>query len=310
MNTLSEYYSSKGESLPSLAARAKVYAALHLGSADSYRGTPDQNNALLKALKEEEIKNEVKPSQENSNQKSAWNILWDALSQMLTTFFSANTIGSPTQPCPELKESPVVSTPFEKQIPISDLDDLIRRIGDIIAHGEGNYESYNSGTKGVEGGRVGHSFVNPSTGTVTSRTINQILNTGSLSGMDSNRMFATGKYQTIIETLTGAKQAMGLTGDELYDANLQERVFAEYLLEKAGGGALARFVKDGIGTIEDAQYAAAKEWASIAAPVGKTIQDGRTSNGNMSYYDSPANRANSDSTSALRAILQEIQQSR
>lgn len=192
----------------------------------------------------------------------------------------------------------------------TDLDDLIRRIGDIIAHGEGNYESYNSGTKGVQGGRVGHSFVNPPAGTVTGKTINQILATDSLSGTDSNRMFATGKYQTVISTLTAAKNAMGLTGNELYDANLQERVFAEYLLEKAGGGALARFVKDGIGTIEDAQYAAAKEWASIAAPAGRTIRDGRTSDGNMSYYESAANRANSVSTRDLRTILQEIQQSR
>lgn len=194
--------------------------------------------------------------------------------------------------------------------PATDLAELIRRIGDIIAHGEGNYESYNSGTKGVPGGRVGHSFVRPAAGTVTGKTINQILATDSLSGTDQNRMFATGKYQTVISTLTSAKQAMGLTGEELYDADLQERVFAEYLLEKAGGGALARFVKDGIGTIDDAQYAAAKEWASIAAPAGKTIRDGRTSDGKMSYYESAANRANSVSTSDLRAILQEIQNSR
>lgn len=192
----------------------------------------------------------------------------------------------------------------------TDLDDLVRRIGDVIAHGEGNYESYNSGTKGVAGGRVGHSFVRRPTGTVTGKTINEILATDSLPGTSASRMFATGKYQTVITTLNSAKSAMNLTGNELYNATLQERVFAEYLLEKAGGGALARFVKDGTGTVDDAQHAAAKEWASIAAPSGKRIRDGRTSDGSMSHYESAANRANSVSTSDLRTILHEIQRSR
>lgn len=192
----------------------------------------------------------------------------------------------------------------------TDIDTLVRRLGDIIAHGEGNYESYNSGTKGVSGGRVGHSFVRRPVGTVTGRTINEILATDSLSGTDPERMFATGKYQTVISTLSSAKNSMGLTGNELYDAELQERVFAEYLIEKAGGGALARFVKDGTGTVDDAQHAAAKEWASIASPTGRKIRDGRQSDGSMSYYESAANKANSVSTRDLRATLQEIQRSR
>ncbi|WP_066098758.1 hypothetical protein [Xanthomonas massiliensis] len=194
---------------------------------------------------------------------------------------------------------------------ISDsLKELIRRIGDIISHGEGGYESYNSGTKGVANNAVGHSFLHPPAGTVTGKTINQILETDSLSGTDSNRMFATGKYQTVISTLRTAKEKMGLTGKEKYDNDMQERVFAEYLLDKAGGGALGRFVKEGTGTIDDAQYAAAKEWASIAAPSGKSIKNGQISDGTLSYYESAANSANSVSTKNLREILQEIQSHR
>lgn len=203
------------------------------------------------------------------------------------------------------------------------LDDLVRRIGDIIAHGEGDYESYNSGTKGVKKGKVGHSFPHPPAGTVTSKTINQILATDALSGTDKDRMFATGKYQTTLDTLRLAKTAMKLSGNERYDAAMQERVFREYLIYKAGGGALARFVLDGKGTFEDAQYAAAQEWASIAAPNGraitstvKTDEKGkktivkRTSDGTLSYYESAANHANQKSTSNLRAILKEISQLR
>lgn len=187
-----------------------------------------------------------------------------------------------------------------------DIDKIIREIGDIISHGEGNYESYNTGTKGVEGGRVGYSFVNPVPGTVTGKTINEILETDALSGTNINRMFATGKYQTVIKTLQNAKLKMQLTGDELYDPEMQERVFREYLIDKAGQGGLGRFVKERIGTLNAAQLAAAKEWASIAAPVGETILDGRVSDGTLSYYESAANFANQQSTMLLREKLLEI----
>jgi hypothetical protein len=193
---------------------------------------------------------------------------------------------------------------------ISPLNKLVRRVGDIISHGEGSYESYNTGTKNVPGGRVGFSFLRPPKGTVTGKTINEILATDELSGQDRNRFFATGKYQTILSTLRTAKSALRLTGSELYDEELQERVFRDYLLDKAGGGALGRFIKKGTGTIYDAQLAAAKEWASIAAPLGQKISDRRTSDGTLSYYESNSNRANQVSTADLIEILREVENSR
>lgn len=188
----------------------------------------------------------------------------------------------------------------------SSIEVLIQRIGNIISHGEGGYESYNTGTKDVPHGRVGYSFMNPAVGTVTGKTINQIIETDSLSGTDRNRMFATGKYQTIISTLRKAKEVMDLSGDEKYDADMQEQVFSEYLLDKAGSGGLGAFVRKRKGTIDDAQLAAAQEWASIAAPTGRRISDGRISDGSLSYYESSANHANTDSTRMLRDILIEV----
>lgn len=91
---------------------------------------------------------------------------------------------------------------------------------------------------------------------------------------------------------------------------MQERVFREYLTNKAGGGTLSRFVKTGAGTIEDAQYAAAKEWASIAAPTGMKIKNGTVSDGTLSYHESSANSANIKSTSLLRNALEEAAQSK
>lgn len=188
-----------------------------------------------------------------------------------------------------------------------EINSIIREIGDIISHGEGNYESYNTGTKDVPGKKVGYSFINPPTGTVTGKTINFIISTSDLPGTDKNRMFATGKYQTIISTLNIAKSKIGLTGDELYDGEMQERVFSEYLIDKAGNGGLSGFIKHGKGSIDDAQYAAAMEWASIAAPAGMKIKDGRVSDGTLSYHESRANRANIKSTTMLRDALKRLE---
>jgi hypothetical protein len=184
----------------------------------------------------------------------------------------------------------------------------VNEIGAIIGRAEGNYESYNSGTKGVRGGEVASSFTARPRGTVTGKTINQILATDSLPGTDPRRMFATGKYQTTISTLTLAKESLGLSGDELYDANMQERVYREYLLPKKRPD-LAEFVLRGRGSVDSAQYAAAKEWASIAVPAGFKLGDGRMSDGKMSYYEkSGANSANIAVTNELRQYLIEMEQ--
>jgi LysM repeat protein len=190
-------------------------------------------------------------------------------------------------------------------------NDVVAQLGNIITRGEGNYESYNSGTKGVAGGRVGHSFLNPGEGTVTNKTINEILATDRLSGTDRNRMFAVGKYQITIPTLREAKAALGLTGNEKMTPELQERIFRDFLLEKAGGGKLADFILRGKGSIDSAQLAAAKEWASIGVPAGYTNKYGVVSDGHLSYYEKTGqNSASSSATDALRDFLTNLARNR
>ncbi|AQH02180.1 hypothetical protein A9R05_24570 [Burkholderia sp. KK1] len=192
----------------------------------------------------------------------------------------------------------------------SSIDDLIRKIGDIIALGEGGYEAYNTGTNGPHG-PVLHSFMHPPTGTVTRKTINEILATGNLSPENVNRLFATGKYQTILSTLSEGKIKLGLTGNEFYDADMQERFFRDFLINHAGGGRLASFIKKNHGSVDDALYAASMEWASIAAPEGRVIKDGRTSDGTMSYYEKKGqNHGNLQSTRKLVALLEQIARNR
>jgi len=50
--TLYEYYTQQGLPLPSISERAKLYEQFGLGSASEYRGTAEQNTALLRKLLE------------------------------------------------------------------------------------------------------------------------------------------------------------------------------------------------------------------------------------------------------------------
>jgi hypothetical protein len=185
------------------------------------------------------------------------------------------------------------------------MEDVLTEIAEIIASGEsGSYEAYNTGTKNVPYDLVGHSFPISGPIKVTSQTINQILATSSLDGTNALRLFATGKYQTIFSTLKDACDRMKLTGDELYDASMQERVLREHLIPTAGGGVLHQFITKGKGSVDDAQLAAAKQWASIGVPVGMQTKHGRVSDGTTSFYDKKGvNQGNRKATERLRKYL-------
>jgi hypothetical protein len=177
----------------------------------------------------------------------------------------------------------------------------LQEIGRLISADEGNYESYNSGTLGRRG-PVLHRSTNSPPGTVTGRTINEILSTQLLPPTDPRRMFTVGRYQMIGPTLRGAVAAMHLTGNERLTPELQDRIFAEYLVPQTPG--LANFIYHGRGTVDDAQYAAARQWASIALPRGRQTERGRVSDGTMTYFDrGSANGASVSATNALRVYL-------
>lgn len=221
----------------------------------------------------------------------------------LRLFSNSATGGAVCQSC-QYGHAPPGNMPLQNRNPIGGgTDSNFRQLAKIIGAGEGNYESYNTGTKNVPGGKVGHSYMNPPAGTVTGRTIQEIISTDSLPGTDSNRMFAVGAYQITIPTLKGAVAKMGLSGDEIFDPPMQDRIFAEYLVPKAGNGDLGRYLSGGTVTADQAQFAASHEWASIAVPSGYPTLNGIISDGTMSFYEGPANHANASSTRSLRDFL-------
>lgn len=136
MSTLHDYYAGKGQPLPSLAERAKSYEALGLGSASSYRGTAEQNRALLGGLK-----SGGKPSQESQKARchlpaSPSNILQRL--KKIIAFFPKKEIDSPSQPCTLQSKSPPISTTQETG---SKNGDLEVTKGQVTFDSEGNDDS-------------------------------------------------------------------------------------------------------------------------------------------------------------------------
>ena len=185
------------------------------------------------------------------------------------------------------------------------IDELVIELGDAIASGEGSYEAWNSGAP--EGKRVKFGNMNDTPGTITGKTINQLLDAAkNYTWKDNRRRFATGKYQTIPSTLAAAKTRMNLSGSEFYDENMQERVFKEHLLK--GRSAIYNLIHKGTGTVDQAMIDASKEWASIALPRGRKNKFGVISDGSIGYHQSGTNRANSHSTAKVRQIFEKIKQ--
>jgi hypothetical protein len=142
-------------------------------------------------------------------------------------------------------------------------------LGDLIAKGEGGYGSFNRGVAGDSRG---------ATMDFSKMTVGEIMTAQALPKGDKDRLFAVGKYQVIPSTLKGAASAMGLTGKEQFTPELQERVFAEYLLDKKRP-AIAGYIKGEHDNLGAAQRAGAREWASIADPsTGKSFYAGSAGN--------------------------------
>jgi hypothetical protein len=178
-----------------------------------------------------------------------------------------------------------------------------RALARAAGMGEGDYEAHNSGTlrdKILNGVPYG-----APAGTVTGKTINEIMATYRLPVTDPKRLFAVGTYQITPEVLREAKDKMKLTGNELMTPAIQDRIFAEFLLRRE----LKALLKDPKIPVDRGQLSAAHQWASIAVPKGYPIKrrdaKGRPilSDGTMSFYGS-GNSANMDSTRELRRILE------
>lgn len=84
-------------------------------------------------------------------------------------------------------------------------------------------------------------------------------------------LFAVGRYQLIPNTFNGAVTSLGLDGNAKLDEEMQDKIFDEYLIKVKRPKIIAYL--EGDGSVEDAMYTSAQEWASIGVEKGKRISD-------------------------------------
>ncbi|WP_278381176.1 hypothetical protein [Chryseobacterium arthrosphaerae] len=90
-------------------------------------------------------------------------------------------------------------------------------------------------------------------------------------------LFAVGRYQLIPKTLNSAISTLNLDINKKLDQEMQDRIFDDYLI-KIKRPKIISYLEEN-GTVEDAMYSAAQEWASIGVEKGKRISDKTTKSG-------------------------------
>ncbi|RUL67098.1 peptidoglycan-binding protein [Dyella dinghuensis] len=132
--------------------------------------------------------------------------------------------------------------------------------GELIASGEGGYNSYNRGTQGNK--------IIPANQEVdfARTTIAEIQRRQSLSKSDPDVLFAVGRYQLIPGTLDEAVSKLNIDTSEKFTPEMQDRLFGEGLIREKRPEIYEYVTGVSGATLHDAQKAASKEWASVEDP--------------------------------------------
>lgn len=131
-----------------------------------------------------------------------------------------------------------------------------KSIGDLIASGEGDYQSFN---RGVAGDSVGEKI------DFSQMTVAEVMQRQALPKGNPNRIFTVGKYQAIPDTFAEAVQKLGIPADAKVTPALQEYIFSEYLLKDKRPD-IRDYITGKTDNLKAAQKAGALEWASVADP--------------------------------------------
>ena len=125
------------------------------------------------------------------------------------------------------------------------------------------------------------------------------------SELDNREFFAVGAYQIIPLTMAGAINSMGLTGDEVFNQELQDRIAIEYLAGSKRPKLQAWLRGEQNVTRAEAHEELAKEWASI--PIGEEVtRKGQTMVRGESYYKPEKNVANAHTAEEVESLLDSL----
>ena len=250
----------------------KLQRALNATGAHDAKGralTPDQD-----------FGDRTREALRDYQQKHNLPVTGEADRQLLTTLgviapTQQNPQPQPQQPQPQQPQQPQPqpSTPGKLSGGPNDYGSD-NPLGNLIARGEGDYGSYNRGRAGDAGGaKIDFSEM----------TVGEVMRRQGLPTGDPDRLFAVGKYQVIPSTMTGAVNTLGIDPNAKFTPQLQERIFADYLIDEKRPDIKAYITgqTNGPEGRERAQYAAALEWASVGDP----------RKGGASHYGGTANNS-------------------
>jgi len=189
---------------------------------------------------------------------------------------------------------------------------LSRLIG---SHEGGNKNPYSAFNRGVAGDSIGKSI------DFSKLTVGELLNLGKLPQGHKDRVFAAGKYQITTAgydekrkkrtegTLGEAITALGISRNEKFTPELQERIFNEFLVGSKRP-AVQAYRSGESNDLNGALYELSKEFASFPVPKGYLTKSGRKSNGRSGFYDndSAGNKASVKIDDVIKALNLDRQQ--
>ena len=201
----------------------------------------------------------------------------------------------------------LAETGLSKRPEISDSNNaLLNFIGKGESGGYGAANDYNNGRTqfGVKDSYFSERYQKP----LDKLTVSEVQDIQS-GGYGTREVFAVGAYQIIPDTLNEAVAALGLTGNEVFDQALQDRIAIEYLA--ADKRPKLRDWLNGVEgvTREEAAEAFAQEWASVPLLSAKTrVVNGVTHNlrRGESYYKPEGNNADAHTPEELERLLDSL----
>lgn len=145
------------------------------------------------------------------------------LTSAIGTTPSANSNTSTSAP-PSSGTSPKMTS---APAPITDSDSIIGPLAKLIAKAESGSAGYNAYNRGTSGGKIvgGSGPIS-----LTTMSIQEIMEKQALPPGDSNRLFAVGKYQCIPVTLKAACQSLNIDTSTKFNEKIQDIICQEYLV--------------------------------------------------------------------------------
>jgi muramidase (phage lysozyme) len=168
----------------------------------------------------------------------------------------------------ELDDDLFDETPYQEEV-IEEVEDTREPSGlpilDMIAEGEGGYDSMNQGTVGGKIYGATHNATKKLGKPLTEHTISEIMEMQSKVKTDrDNSIFAVGKFQIIPETMEYLVKKLDLDGSEVFSEELQDKLGESLIKFKRPN--VDKYLQGESDDIDAAAKGLSKEWASLPNP--------------------------------------------